>query len=268
MLDHLLKDMRSPNEASAVAALISIVDEVGLPHGTFQYPRLPVALGVASRRWQNHRGRITQQMLRAGLGGSVALMFVGGFQILLAAVITPAGVRETLEFMPLAMWVLSAALLGLLWGGLQGLATGLGLGVADSVVRSRNQSRWRLAAGAAAGLVHTFFLIMLSATGGLTPVAPAAVYGPVDVLYGLLVGMMLTLVVPPPDRPASTRHQVVRSVWAAAGLALASLPSVFILYRGTWTTALPLYLTYALVYPFGPALALRARINTGPDWQS
>jgi hypothetical protein len=264
----LLKDMRSPNEASAIAALIRVIDEVGLPPGTFRFPRLPVAWGVAARRWQVHRARIIGQMLRCGLGGAVALMLIGGAQIPLGALVNPVGVRQTLEFMPLAIWVFSAALLGLLWGGLQGLATGLCVGLADSVMRSRKAARWRLVAGAAAGLVHAFFLIMLSATGGLQPMAHAAVYVPVDLLYGLLVGMMLAWVVPPPHKPASTRDQLVRSVWASAGLALASLPLVFILYREGFATALPLYLTYAVFYPFGPALALKARATAGIDWQT
>jgi len=84
----------------------------------------------------------------------------------------------------------------------------------------------------------------------------------------LLVGMMLAWVVPPPHKPASTRDQLVRSVWASAGLALASLPLVFILYREGFATALPLYLTYAVFYPFGPALALKARATAGIDWQT
>ena len=268
VVERLLRDMRSPNEASAIAALVRVIDEVGLPPGTFRYPRLPVAWGVASRRWQVHRGRIIGQMLRCGLGGAVALMLIGSVQILLAALVTPVEVRQTLEFMPLAMWVFSAALLGLLWGGLQGLATGLCVGLADSVMRSRKAASWRLVAGAAAGLVHAFFLIMLSATGGLQPMARAAVYIPVDILYGLLVGMMLAWVVPPPLKQASTRDQLVRSVGVSTGLALVSLPLVFILYREGSATALVLYLTYAVLYPFGPALALRARTAAGIDWQA
>jgi len=268
VVDHLLRDMHSPNEASAVAALVRVFDEVGLPPGAVRYPRLPVAWGIASRRWEVHRERITSQMLRCGLGGAVALTLIGGVQILVGALVNPVEVRQTLEFMPLAIWVFSAAVLGLLWGGLQGLATGLCVGLADSVIRSRRGSRWRLVAGAAAGLVHAFFLIMLSATGGLQPIARAAVYVPVDILYGLLVGLMLAWVVPPPHQPASTRDQLVRSIWASAGLALASLPLVFILYREGSSTALLLYLMYAVFYPFGPALALRARTTAGIDWQT
>ncbi len=262
----LLRDMHTPNEASAVAALIRVADEVGLPRGTTRYPRLPVAWGIASRRWQVHRGWILSQMLRSGLGGALALMLIGGLQILLGALVDPIVVRQTLAFMGLAIWVFSSALLGLMWGGLQGMASGLFVGLADTVARSRKAPRWRIAAGAAAGLVHAFFLIMLSATGGLQPSAPAAVYVPVDVLFGLLVGTMLVMVVPLPDKPASTRDQLVRSLMAAAGLTIVSLPFVFILYREASTNALFVYLLFAVFYPFGPALALRARAGAERDW--
>jgi DNA-binding SARP family transcriptional activator len=266
VVTRLLRDVHSPNEASAVAALIRVADEVGLPRGTARYPRLPVAWGIASRRWQVHRGWIISRMLRSGLGGSVAMMLIGGLQILLGALVDPIVVRQTLEFMPLAIWVFSAALLGLMWGGLQGMATGLLVSVADTVARSRKAPRWRIAAGAAAGLVHAFFLIMLSATGGSNP-ALAAVYVPVDVLFGLLVGTMLVWVVPLPESPASTRDQVVRSLMASAGLMIVSLPLVLVLYREASTTALPVYLLFAVFYPFGPALALRARASAEQDWQ-
>jgi DNA-binding SARP family transcriptional activator len=267
VVDRLLRDMHSLNEAAAVAALIRVADEVGLPRITARYPRLPVAWGIASRRWQSRRGWIIRQMLRSGLGGAVALMLIGGVQILVAEVVNPIGVRQTLEFMPLPIWVLSSAILGVMWGGLLGMATGLFVGLADTVARSRKAPRWRIAAGAAAGLVHSFFLIMLSATGGLQPNAPAAVYVPVDVLFGLLVGTMLILVVPLPDRPVSTRDQLGRAIMASAGLIIVSLPLVFVLYREASTTALPLYLLFAVFFPLGPALALRARRNPEQEWQ-
>ena len=247
-----------------MAAFVAVADEVGLPQGVGPYPKFSVGLSLAQRRWKSNKGSILRLALRTALGGAAAMALVANLQLIPAAIMTPEDFRQNLELTSLPMWIFSNVLLGLLWGGLLGGGVGFSTALADAMWKGKAQGRWRWIFGSFAGLIHSFFLILLSLFEGFKPVADASIFVPVYLLYGMLTGGALSLVVPKPGAVSSPRVQLMRSMKASGLIALIALPAVYLVYREGMASAIVLHLLVALFFPLGLALALiGVREDTG-----
>lgn len=264
VVEGLLEEVNSRGGNAAMAAFVAVADEVGLPKGVDTYPKFSVGLSLAQRRWRADKGRILRLALRTALGGAVAMALVANLQLIPSAIMTPDAFKQNLELTSLPMWIFSNALLGLLWGGLLGGGVGFTTALADSMWRGRAQGRWRWILGDFAGLIHSFFLILLSLFEGFKPTAYASIFVPVYLLYGMLTGGALSQVIPMPGAASSTQSQLIRSIKASGLIALIALPAVYLVYREEMTSAIVLHLLVALFFPLGLALAMiGVREDTG-----
>jgi hypothetical protein len=135
------------------------------------------------------------------------------------------------DFITIPGWVISAAVTGLVVGALQGAALGLAVGIADAMWHGPRRPTWRLAAGALAGLVQPAFLIPFSLAGLLEPVAGPQVYVPVNILYGLVLGALVSLGMPRLGERPPWRAHLMRPLLSAGVLAAATVPYVLLIYR-------------------------------------
>ncbi len=226
----LLAALGSTNEPAALAALVAVADEVGLPADVGPVPRLSVGLGVAQRRWRASRGRVLAQAARAAVGGAVALAVHGAGTPAYMALGRPEIFATAQDFITIPGWVISAAVTGLVVGALQGAALGVSVGIADAMGHGPKRPVWRLAAGALAGLVQPAFLIPFSLAGLLEPVAGPQVYVPVNILYGLILGALVSLGMPRLGERPPWRAHLARPLLSAAAVAAATVPYVFLVY--------------------------------------
>jgi hypothetical protein len=259
VINNLLDDVNARGSSSALTAFVAVVDEVGLPEDIGKYPKLSVWLALAQRRWRANSQAIRRQIGRAGLGGALAMALVAALQLLPATVLNPEFFNQTQELMPIAMTMIAGALLGLFWGGLQGIATGLNLGVADAMWKGKSHPMWRLFFGGLAGLTYSIIYIVLSISGGFSPESEPSLYIPLYLLYGFCFGMALSLVVPQLGVPSRTRRQLSRSLWASGIIAVLSIPLEVLVYSESYISAISLDLIFALIFPLGIAMVLRSR---------
>jgi hypothetical protein len=203
---------------------------------------------------------------------------VATLQLVPTAILTPGEFQETLQFVPLPIWVISNALMGFLWGGIQGAATGLLVGCVDAFARNFPKRKWRLGVAGATGLVHSAFLILLTVIGGFNPAVGPSIYVPIYLLYGFLVGGALSLVIPPIGSFFPTKLRLIRSLWASFVIMLVALPAVYGVYRAGAGSAIILHFMYAILFPLGLGFAFgeekkgsdldrsrAARISAGPS---
>ena len=258
----LLEDIQAGGEAVALPALVAVADEYGLPEGLGPFPRGPLALGLARRRWQIYRHAVVRQVLRAGVGGALAMAFTAVAAFLPALFLSPETIASTTEVVSIGVWVFSNALLGLFLGALQGGATGLIVGMGDALWPRTVRGKQRFALAALAGLVQSMFQVFLSLSGSLEAAAPVAVYVPVFVAYGLWFGAALSLTVPSlREQPPARRRQVIRAGLAALLICLITIPTVYIVHGSG--SAIVLYLMNAIFLPLGVALALGGPTGVG-----
>jgi len=256
VVDGLLEEVNSRGGVAAMAAFVAVADEIGLPDNVGSYPKVSVGTALAQRRWREDKSLILKQTIRAALGGALAMALVANLQIIPSAWMTPDLIDQYLEFTTLPVWIFSNALLGLMWGGLLGAAMGFFVSLGDSLWSGKSTGKWRYFLGGLAGLVHSFFLILMSLSGGLKPMAEASVYVPVYLFYGLLIGGVLSRALPTLGVTLALRRQVIHSMGISAIVAIVAAPTVYVVYREQMATALVLHFLFALLFPMGLAAAL------------
>jgi DNA-binding SARP family transcriptional activator len=259
VVDGLLKEANLRVGTAALAAFVAVADEVGLPEDVRSYPKISVALSLVQRRWKAYASTILRQSIRAALGGAIAMALVACLQLLPGAILNPEGFRQNLELAPLPMTLIASALLGLFWGGLLGGVLGFMTGFADALWQGKTNRRWRIVCAALAGLVHSFFLILISLSGGFQPAADASVYIPVYIFYGISIGGALSLVVPRLGSAVYLKAQLLNSLWAFLIISIVILPVIYIVYQEEAATAIFVDLLFALIFPFGLGITLRTR---------
>ncbi len=227
----LLVALRSSSDPSAMAALVAVADEVGLPKDIGPLPRPALALGMAQRRWRHGRARILGQTARAAVGGALALMLHGAGTPAYMALGRPDIFATAQDFVTIPGWMISAAVTGMVIGALQGAALGFGVGLADAMWQGPRRGPWRAVLGALAGLIQPAYLIPFSLAGLLDPRAGPGLYVPVNILYGLILGALISLGMPRLGERPSWRSHLGRALLSALGAVVVTVPYVILLYR-------------------------------------
>jgi DNA-binding SARP family transcriptional activator len=250
----LAADFQATRDASALEALVVVADKVGLPDDLGPYPRVPVALALAHRRWQAHKGSLLRQMILAAAGGALALALWGSASPFFTALMYPERFQREVKVVPIPAWVVSGVVAGIVWGVLQGAAMGFMVGLADALWWGTPHRRWRLVFGGLGGLVHSGLLISFFLAGLLPTSVTPAVYIPANILYGCLIGSALSLAIPPLGAYLSARRRWLPAIWASGISALITIPYVYTAYADG--AALPFRLASAALFPLGLAFML------------
>jgi DNA-binding SARP family transcriptional activator len=252
----LLEQLGSSGGTAAMAAFVAVADEVGLPEDVGDYPKIPVHASIAYRRWQAHRSTILKQTLRTLLGGAIALLIHGAMSPLYIRVFIPEEFDGVLEFMPMSAWVISGALVFMVIGGLQGLASGFLAGIVDALWTGKSKGIWRLSFGALSGLTTSIILILFTTGGIADAVASESIYIPTFILYGLFFGVALSMVIPPLGMRATRREQLIRILKGSVIAVLATVPYVFIVHMHLASGALLNRIMLAILLSLGVGIAL------------
>jgi class 3 adenylate cyclase len=253
----LARQAREGGDPAAIAALVAVIDEYGLPEGSGAYPRIPVAVGLVQRRWMSGREAVRRRAVQGMVGGGLALGLLGGLLPLLAILIAPQAIEFNRQFVSISAWVLAGAIAGMLWGGLQGRASGFAVGLADVLLPVRQSATWRFVAGGSAGMVFSVLSILFASTDLMYPVAGPQMYVPVFVVYGFLQGGALAWVISRPGAAVSGRFLVIKVLLVSLFIGLVATPSIFLVYQERSLSRLPLDWLYAILMCGGLALATR-----------
>ncbi|MGH2627840.1 MAG: BTAD domain-containing putative transcriptional regulator [Anaerolineales bacterium] len=255
-VSRLLAALQAGRDVAAIEALVSIADEVGLPADAGPYPKTSLALEVGLRRWSRWRGRVVANALRGALGTALGGVALGASLPLLTLAASRDVFEQAMaEYVTLPAWMISGAVAGLVWQGFQGLASCLAVGAADALSSGKAPGARRTLCGALAGLVHSGFLIVFSATGLLDPKAGPAVYVPVSLAYGLIVGALLTLLIPPLGQLRPMSRQLKRGAVCWLGISLAGLVVTLLLYPAAYVRRSLTDSLFGFVMSFGLSLA-------------
>jgi hypothetical protein len=257
VVKELSRQAREGNDPAAIAALVAVIDTYGLPEGSWDYPKLPVATGLFQRRWASGRETVWRRSNRGALGGALAMGLLGIALPLLALLSNPAAFKQNLEFFSIGAWSLSGLIVGMVWGGLQGLASGFAVSCADLLTSGRHATSLRFIAGGIAGVVFSILMILFATTGLIGTTTGPAVYILVFFLYGFLQGGALSRVIPKPGEQHSFRRAMIKALQTALFIGVVALPAIYLVYHEKSLSRLPLDWLYAILMSSGLALATR-----------
>jgi class 3 adenylate cyclase len=253
----LAQQSSEQGDLAAIAAMVAVIDEYGSPKEKVAYPRFPVVVGLAQRRWRRGSDAIRRRSLQGVVGGGLALGLLGCFLYPLAGLVNPVAIEANRQFISVSAWILSGAIVGLLWGGLQGVASGFTVQAADVFWPSKYSGAWRFVAGGLAGMVFSALMILFASAGLISPAAGPQVYVPVFLVYGFLQGGALSWVIPRLGAPVSGHLLTVKVFQTSLFIGLVAIPAIFLVYQESSLTRLPIDGLYAVLMPSGMALATR-----------
>jgi hypothetical protein len=259
VVHQLVADLDRTNAPSVLAALVTTADEIGLPANMSGYPKFRVMMGVARRRWHYYRPEIWQLMFWGSLGAGLGTALAGSGSPFYVALARPAAFRETLEFVSVPAWMLSGAIAALFVGGLQGLATSFLVGLADALWGSETRNGRRLIFGVLSGIAYSLYLNGFALTGLLSPEVEPGTYIPVNFLFSLLLGMLLSFLVPRLGASSSFQRQLARSLLIGCVICLMSVPYAYVVYHEIAFVSLLPRLVPGLMLPLGFGLGLSGR---------
>jgi len=136
-------------------------------------------------------------------------------------------------------------------GALQGAALGFGVGLADSLWHGPGRRPWRLVMGALAGLIQPAYLIPFSLAGLLAPQAGPEVYVPVNILYGLVLGAVVSLGLPWLGERPPWRSHIGKPLLSAVALVAVTVPYVLLVYRDLAGVSMLSRILFAFVLSIG-----------------
>jgi DNA-binding SARP family transcriptional activator len=268
IVGRLLSNLDGDGKHASLHALTAIADVFGYPEDLENYPVGRIRIALWQRRWASDRSEIIRRGLRFALAGGITMAIIATVPMVIV-IVDPSKYASQLVVVPLPAWIMTNALLGFLWGGLHGGATGFLLNLADSLSRGGVSNLARFVIAGVAGLVQSFFIIFVAAATGVWASQPASVYIPVYIFSGFLMGATLTLVIA--KRGTSwDNFEFIRRVGLNSLLILAiSSASIYISYGGDFgaenaVADLTHFMLYALMFPLGISLGYRTqRVRSG-----
>ncbi len=261
VISGLLENMRTENDEAAVAAFVAVIDDYGLPKDSDGFPKFTVASNLFQRRLKASGRLIGRQGMKSALGGGIFLAANGLAAPFFIAISYPKEFQETLQLVTVPTWMIIGALGLLVIGALQGFASGLSVGFADAVWKGSYRRYIRLFFGGLSGLALCIYLVLFTKIGAINPITDPSVYIPTYIVYGLLMGIIITIVVPQLGEPRSLRNQLEKALLAAFAAGFVTIPYVNLVYG---TEAANFYLSrilLAVLLQFGIAVFLSSRVN-------
>lgn len=220
----------APADAAAMAALADLAEEYRMPREAGLYLRAQLSLSHARRRWHKRQDSVRRNAARAALGGG--LMAVYGLAVpWIVSQYSPETYQETLTFLTPVAYLVVSILIFALFGLLQGWMAGLLLGLSDALRSPAGNLNWRYLPGALAGLVFTLFFDAFQLLNDSPPPNSPAVIFVANLLYGLLLGGLLSLVIPPLGTRRGSPAQWLRIAVAIALASLAAIPYTVVVFE-------------------------------------
>ncbi len=252
VLELLLKDLNTHGEDTALAALAAVADEIGLPEDMGPYPKLPVFIGFAKRRWQFHRDSIRRQVIHGSRGAALCAALIGTTAPFFTAITSPESFRLGVEIVPIPPWILLGAFTLLIIGGVQGAASSLAMGLADVMWDDWRRRRRRILLGIFAGFVFSGYLILFTLLGLYDLPTTPGVFIPVYLVYGVVLGAMFSFMIPRLGDHVSLRVQLKRFFVVTTVIGFATIFQMYFCYR---ELDIP-YLIFRALFPIMIALGL------------
>jgi hypothetical protein len=200
-------------------------------------------------------------VILAGIGCGLAMSIISVTSILQIRTVLPERFIETTSFVSLSVWMFTNVVVGLVWGGILGIASGFTNALADTLWTSGQSIARRYLLASLAGLIYSFFLISTAMSSGNWTDQEPGVFIPVYIAYGLVMGASFSLVVPPLGERSGLRRQITRSFRASLIIAVAGALSLFLAYGGNiegtvFRLDLFIFIAVALIFPLGLAIML------------
>lgn len=216
VVSSLLDDIRNNNDPVALAALIAVADEVGLPEDAGEYPQLQVLYGLFQRRWKTSRDEVLKFALRGGWRTGLFTLLLGLLTPLYTALLNPQNYTDVLFMWTVPVWSLVGGVTTMVVGGFQGYISSLALGIADLTWQRTNNQWGRYLLGAASGLFFSFYEIIFIMLNLLAkPQLGVGLYVPLLVLFGLVIGLGLAVVIPPFYSKIQARQHFLKALGTA-----------------------------------------------------
>ena len=177
------------------------------------------------------------------------LVLYGAAVPLVMKIASPETYDATISYMTLPAYVLISIILFGFYGVVQGSILGLSVSISDVIRPKLKESQLRLLVGATAGLFSTFFFIatqLMSEDPVPTDPALAIV---VNITYGLIIGLVLSRVIPQFFLIRSRNEQYRRIGESVALSVLISIPYTFFIFNAIAGQAMLSRLLLAVMLP-------------------
>ena len=115
----------------------------------------------------------------------------------------------------------------------------------------------RVVAGSLAGLVYAGLLILFTSMDIEKPPSNPTVYNLTFIVYGLLLGAILTIAVPRLGTVSLLKQRLIRGLQAAALAVVVTVAYVYFVYQDYWLGMLISRIMIAIALPMGIAMALK-----------
>ncbi|NIM95418.1 MAG: hypothetical protein GTO18_17110 [Anaerolineales bacterium] len=219
--------------------------------------RVPESL----KQWRANRSSIKKQIALAGTGGALIVGIISVISVAQLQLMMPEEFAEAMEVVSWPVWLVTNVIVGSVWGGFQGIASGLLIGIADTFWIDGSWRRMRILLGSIAGLAYTSIIIFTASSSGTWTSLGPEIFVPVYLIYGLILGAAFTLVFPPLGSTSSLRRQLVRSSWASIIIGIAGIVAVSLAYWGDtgniyYRLDAFMFIVTAILFPLGIALSL------------
>jgi len=256
LVSTIIEDIQQGKDPVALAALVAIADEVGLPKDSDSYPRYQVLYALFQRRWRENKKTITRYAIRGGWRTGLFMLVLGLLTPLYTALVNPENYADALSLWTVPVWSLMGGASTLVIGGIQGYLSYLSVGTADMLWRG-TQTRWgRYLFGAAAGLFFTLYeitFIMLNLYA--IPRLGSIIYAPLLVLFGLILGFGLAVVIPPFYSQTHIRQQFLKVIGVAILLTGIATPLYWFLHLEFNPAVIVFRLLFVFVLTMGAGLS-------------
>lgn len=222
----LLKAYRENDDFAALTALVNLIDELGIP-ANLDYPKLPVTSLLFQKRLRANRNDILRQGWQTAVGAGILCFLNGLAAPFYIALSYPLDFQETLKFITIPAWMISGALGLLFIGSMQGLASGLAVGLADALWKAGSP---RYLIGALAGIIYGLLLILFTSVDTIKPPTNSAFYNTIYLIYSIMLGAAIAFAIPRLQTRPGLKHRLTRALIAAVLAVGITSIEVFMVY--------------------------------------
>ncbi len=235
-------------DAGAQATLVALADQYGIPDGLKGGIRWQTGLAVGFKRWQRYRGDIWRRTWKVARNGGLLGVYGAAVPIIMRYTV-PEVYDQTLTYLSLTAYFLISVIMFLILGALQGAALGLSTSLGDTLLTASRITRLRSILAASAGIISGLYFSATQLLGSdPVPAAPGIVLL-VNLFYGLILGWLLSLVIPKLNETMSRNQLSRRIVLVVVVNILVSIPHIYIIFQESIGQILFSRLILAMAFP-------------------